>query len=197
MLVKCWRTTRSAFAWCRGVRSDRRLYRVEACASRERVDTMGVPLGVSPPFPAARSVLSGDCTGRGRTGPHQAPVCDQVYDMAFVALNADHSGWHLTLDLCEQEGLTESETNEPLQTLLLSNLARVFCDGTTPMLAKREWILQLFEHGNVRSEPGSVTWIPTPRRSNRLRPPLIATNPSYRTFSAENFATKGAAPTVM
>ena len=103
---------------------------------------------------------------------YQTSVHDSVYDMAFVALNADLCCWYLMMDLSEQDGLEESEADVPLQTLLITNLAKVLCDGSTPMLAKREWVVQLFEHGNVQTEQGSGLGIPVPERSNFRITPL-------------------------
>ena len=55
---------------------------------------------------------------------------DSIYDMAFVALNADQCQWYIMLDLCEQDGVKESEDYEPLQKLLVSNLGDIMCDNT-------------------------------------------------------------------
>ena len=80
------------------------------------------------------------------SNPDPSAPYDGLYDLPFVALNAKESDWYLTLDLQYQTKVVDIG---PLLTLFLHELQHILGDGTQERLAKREWILQLFEAGNI------------------------------------------------
>ena len=78
--------------------------------------------------------------------PEPSQPYEGIYDLTLVALNARESNWRLVLDLQDQTNVLDIG---PMQTLLLSELHNILYEQTEAALVKREWIMQLFEGGNI------------------------------------------------
>ena len=79
---------------------------------------------------------------------------DTLYNVPLVSLNDMASRWKVTLDLSLQPTL---ESCEPALQCLASALIQVIGERSHADAAKREWILQLYEHGKIHVEPGKHT----------------------------------------
>ena len=86
--------------------------------------------------------------------PSDTEPYEDLYDLPLVALNASHSAWHLTLDLRMQPEVTNLGV---LPTMLLAELIAVLGGGDDATLAKREWIMQLYERGGIAIQLPATT----------------------------------------
>lgn len=106
---------------------------------------------------------------------------EAIYDADLVSLNAGEHPWTLVLDLSHQPGVLVTST--PLRSLMRAMLAANADDRGVDTLARREWVLQLFERHRIdvslpestlRDCQRTVTLL-SERATTRLRERYLAT----------------------
>lgn len=81
---------------------------------------------------------------------------DTLYNVPMIPLNAEASRWKVSLDLSLQPDLA---CWEPAPQCLAASLMDVIGQHSNGDAAKREWILQLYEDGNIHVESGRCTMV--------------------------------------